>query len=122
MRIVYLTRDKELRIVSAITRAETFADEVVVIDVGSKDTTLDLAEKSGCKTIPMDKDCTIPDIASELLKLDEVEMTLVIHLSDTWRLRDLPVNVNRTYEGRAINLALAHDTIVESGDVEEIHF
>ncbi len=122
MRIVYLTRDKELRIVSAITRAETFADEVVVIDVGSKDTTLDLAEKSGCKTIPMDKDCSIPDIACELLKLDEAEMTLVIHLSDTWRLRDLPVNVNRTYEGRAINLALAHDTVAESGDVEGILF
>ena len=103
MRIVYLVRNKELRVVSAITRAETFAKDVVIIDMGSSDATLDMADKKGAKTIAMERDSTIPEIAAELLKLDEQEMTLVIHLSDTWRLRDLPVNVNRTYEGRDIS-------------------
>jgi len=122
MRIVYLVRDKELRLVSAITRAETFAKQVAIIDVGSKDTTLDLAEKKGAHTIPMDRDCTIPEIARELLKLEPIDMTLIIHLSDTWRLRDLPVNVNRTYEGRDVNLALAHHTDVDPGDSESVLF
>ena len=98
VRIVYLVKNKELRVVSAITRAETFAKEVVVIDMGSADTTLDMADKKGAKPIAMQSDCPIPEIARELLKLEELEMTLVIHLSDAWRLRDLPVNVNRTYE------------------------
>jgi len=120
VRIVYLVKNKELRVVSAITRAETFAKDVVVIDMGSTDTTLDMADQKGAKTIAMQSDCTIPEIARELLKLEELEMTLVIHLSDAWRLRDLPVNVNRTYEGRDINLALAHYTDVEPGDFETV--
>ena len=108
--------------VSAITRAETFAKDIVVIDVGSTDTTLDLSQKRGATTLTLADDCTIPEIASELLKLDEKEMTLVIYLSDNWRLRDLPVNVNRTYEGRDVNLALAHDSKVGAGDAESMLF
>ena len=77
MRIVYLVKNKELRVVSAITRAETFAKDVVVIDMGSTDATLDMADKKGVKTIAMQSDSTIPEIARELLKLEELEMTLL---------------------------------------------
>lgn len=51
LRVVYVGRDIELRIISLLVRAGEIADEVILVDTGSKDRTIQLAEEFGCKVL-----------------------------------------------------------------------
>jgi len=47
--VVIITQDEEVRTANAIRSCESFADEIVVVDGGSKDRTAQNAQELGCK-------------------------------------------------------------------------
>jgi glycosyltransferase involved in cell wall biosynthesis len=47
--VVIITQDEEVRTANAIRSCESFADEIVVVDGGSKDRTAQHAQELGCK-------------------------------------------------------------------------
>ena len=51
LRIVYVGRDIELRIISLLVRAQEISQEVVFVDLGSSDSTIELAEEFGCQVL-----------------------------------------------------------------------
>lgn len=48
--VVIITQDEEVRTVNAIQSCLNFADEIVVVDGGSRDETVDRAQELGCAT------------------------------------------------------------------------
>ena len=51
LRVVYVGRDIELRIISLLVRAQEISQEVVLVDLGSSDSTIELAEDFGCHVL-----------------------------------------------------------------------
>ena len=51
LRLIYVGRDIELRIISLLVRAQEVAEEVILIDMGSIDRTVDLANEFGCQVL-----------------------------------------------------------------------
>ena len=51
LRLIYVGRDIELRIISLLVRAYEVASEVVLIDLGSNDSTVELADEYGCHVL-----------------------------------------------------------------------
>lgn len=97
VRIAFVVCDQELRIISAIMRAKDFSDDIHIIDLGSKDQTIPLVEdEPDINLHNLHPDATIPEVASALFEENADSSTLVIRLEPTWKLRDLPVAVNRT--------------------------
>ncbi|MDP6639768.1 MAG: hypothetical protein QF817_01720 [Candidatus Poseidoniaceae archaeon] len=97
IRIALVVRDQELRIISAIVRAKDFSDDVHIIDLGSKDGTLELLEQEeGIVLHNLHPDTTVPEVAAALFEEDGDYSSIVIRLEPTWKLRDLPVAINRT--------------------------
>jgi len=108
LRLIYVGRDIELRIISLLVRASEVAEETVFIDLGSNDQTVDLATEFGCRTLHyVENDFTTPDLARLISNsnLDDNFANLIIHINDDWRLRELPVVVNRSREGWDIYIA-----------------
>ena len=63
LRIVLVGRDIELRIVSLIVRAREVADDVVFLDLGSNDTTVELAQEVGCTSLHFTESLNPKEIA-----------------------------------------------------------
>jgi glycosyltransferase involved in cell wall biosynthesis len=47
--VIIITQDEEVRTVKAISSCQVFADEIIVVDGGSRDATVERAEKLGCR-------------------------------------------------------------------------
>ena len=96
IRIAFVVRDQELRIISSVIRAKDFSDDVHVIDLGSKDDTVALVEEEPGVTLhSLHPDATVPEVAAALFVEGSDSSTLVVRLEPNWKLRDLPVAVNR---------------------------
>jgi hypothetical protein len=94
--IAFVVRDQELRIISSVIRAKDFSDDVHVIDLGSKDDTVALVEEEPGVTLhSLHPDATVPEVAAALFVEGSDSSTLVVRLEPNWKLRDLPVAVNR---------------------------
>ena len=101
LRIVYIANNQSLRIVSAVIRAFDFADEVLLFDLSSSDSTPELAKEAGAEVISLShnpKHCFLPTMAKVLLDQGNVEKNLVINLDSKWSLRNLPRDINRANE------------------------
>ncbi|HIG03489.1 MAG TPA: hypothetical protein EYQ53_03805 [Candidatus Poseidoniales archaeon] len=95
VRIAFVVKEQDLRIVSAIARARDFSDNIHIFDFDSKDESKQLAIEEGVKVHEMHPDSCLPEVA---VILDEEEFdgnTLVVNLDFEWKLRDLPVGVNQ---------------------------
>ena len=68
LRIVLMGKDFELRLVSLVVRARELADEVVLLDLGSKDETVELAQKVDCRVVNYSGDVLIPPLANALFE------------------------------------------------------
>ncbi len=133
LRLIYVGRDIELRIISLLVRASEVAEETVFIDLGSNDQTVDLATEFGCKTLHyVEDDFTTPDLARLISNsnLNDNFANLIIHINDDWRLRELPVVVNRSREGWDIYIAynnqanqelVAEELVIGSLDFDHIY-
>ena len=107
LRIVLIAKDIELRIVSIIVRAREGSDEVILLDHGSTDSTAEYAAEVGCKVLNFNHDIDVQSIASFLLdgNLDPIDSTLVLSITDQWKLQDLSLSINRAREVWDIHLS-----------------
>ena len=102
-----MARDIELRIVSLVVRAREGADEVILLDLGSNDSTVEYAQEIGCEVLHFTNEVNVQNIASFLLdsNLEQIDSTLVLSITDQWKLRDLPISINRSLEGWDVHLS-----------------
>jgi len=100
LRIVFMARDIELRLVSLVVRGREGADEVVLMDLGSNDSTVEYANEINCDVLHFKDEVNIQNVTSFLLNsnLEPMDSTLVISITDDWKLRDLPLSINRARE------------------------
>ena len=108
LRLIYVGRDIELRIISLLVRAQEVAEEVILIDMGSIDRTVDLANEFGCQVLDYnDEELTAPKLAKVIASssIDQDYSNLIISVTSDWKLRELPVVVNRSRESWDIYLA-----------------
>jgi hypothetical protein len=100
LRIVLVGVDIELRVVSLIVRAREIADEVVFLDLGSNDTTVELAEEVGCQSLHFSSVFDAVHLAKYLHEspLKPATTTLAIHVTDAWKLQDISLSINRARE------------------------
>ncbi|MFQ3317147.1 MAG: hypothetical protein ACI8T6_000572 [Candidatus Poseidoniaceae archaeon] len=100
LRIILMARDIELRLVSLVVRAREGADEVVLMDLGSNDSTVEYAQEIGCEVLHFNNETNVQNVASFILdsNLEPIDSTLVLSITDQWKLRDLPLSINRARE------------------------
>lgn len=100
LRIILMARDIELRLVSLVVRAREGADEVILMDLGSNDSTVEYAHEIGCEVLHFNNEVNLQNIASFLLdsNLEPIDSTLVLSITNQWKLRDLPLSINRALE------------------------
>lgn len=114
LRVIGVGQDIELRVVSFLTRARQVTNDVVFIDLGSKDETKILVEEIGCKLLETDERnlLNISQVLHES-ELDPVDNYLIINVNKEWSLREFPLHLNRSREGWDVYVGLVSD----SGDV-----
>lgn len=97
LRVILMGRDIELRVISLIVRCREIADEVIFLDLGSNDETVELANEVDCKVINYNQELEAAKVVNFLQNstLSEMETTLLINISANWKLQDLPMTVNR---------------------------
>jgi hypothetical protein len=100
LRVILIGRDVELRVISLIVRCRSVADEVIFLDLGSNDETVELASEVDCPVLNYD---------------DKLE----IHVTPSWKLRDLPLTVNRARDNWDLHIAVK-GTSKENINTEEI--
>ena len=93
LRIVLMGKDFELRVVSLITRSRELAEEVLLLDVGSSDATIELAKKVDCNVLEFSGEMFVPNIAKQLNSDSEEYTTLVVNVDSRLKLRDIPLLV-----------------------------
>ena len=133
LRLIYVGRDIELRIISLLVRAQEVAEEVILIDMGSTDRTVDLANEFGCQVLNYnDDELTAPNLAKLIASssIDQDYSNLIISVTSDWKLRELPVVVNRSRESWDIYLAfnnsvgnqelITEELVIESLDIDHL--
>ena len=133
LRLIYVGRDIELRIISLLVRAQEVAEEVILIDMGSTDRTVDLANEFGCQVLNYNDDnLTAPKLAKLIASssIDQDYSNLIISVTSDWKLRELPVVVNRSRESWDIYLAfnnsvgnqelITEELVIESLDIDHL--
>lgn len=96
-RLFLLVKDVELRIVSLIVRGRELADDVVVLDEGSSDETVQLAIEVGATVQPVQPGLSPQGLAATVQEHAlEAESMLVVKVDDAWKLAELGLSVNRS--------------------------
>ena len=121
LRVIIMGRDVELRIISLIVRCRAIADEVVFLDLGSNDESVELASEVNCPVLNYNDEMETSKIVSFLhgSKLDEIATTLLIHITPQWKLRDLPLTANRARDNWDLHIAV-RGTDIDNTNTEEI--
>lgn len=133
LRLIYVGSNIELRIISLLVRAKEIAQDVVFVDTGSNDRTREFAEEFGCNVMQYAGDGqTASSMASFLSnsELSEDFSNLIIYVTDEWKLRELPVVVNRSREGWDIYISynnelgtqdlISDDLVIGSLDIDHL--
>ena len=109
LRIVLMGKDFELRLVSLVVRARELANEVSVIDLGSRDDTVNMANKIDCEVITHTGDILVPTLSGLILENNGADCTLLIHVTERFKLRDMPVLVNRARENWDVHMSFTSE-------------
>ena len=105
LRIVLMGKDFELRLVSLVVRARELANEVSIIDLGSTDDTVKMADKIDCELTTHTGDILVPTLSGLLSQNNNAECTLLIHVNGRFKLRDMPLLVNRAKENWDVHMS-----------------
>jgi hypothetical protein len=108
LRVILMGRDVELRVISLIVRCRSIADEVIFLDLGSNDETTELASEVDCPVLNYEGELETVKVINFLhnSKLEEIDTTLLIHITPSWKLRDLPLTVNRARDNWDLHMAV----------------
>ena len=121
LRIVLMGKNFELRLVSLVVRARELADEVVIFDLGSDDDTLKMAKKVDVRAISHDDDIMVPTLCGALQDDNPAEYTLLIHITSRFKLRDMPLLVNRARENWDVHMSFSSDAGDNSNPQEIVY-
>lgn len=119
-RLFLVAHNIELRIVSLIVRARELADDVVLLDAGSSDETVQLANEIGCQVVRI-QDHQGPQALARLLIQEDLvaEHMLLINIDDSLRLTDLSMSVNRSRERWDLHIAY-HERSEEGVELDDL--
>ena len=95
LRIVLMGKNFELRLISLVVRARELAEEVVIFDLGSEDDTIKMANKIDARVINHEDDIVVPTICKALQEDEPADYTLLVYVTSSFKLRDMPLLVNR---------------------------
>ena len=121
LRIVLMGKDFELRLVSLVVRARELGDEVILLDLGSDDDTIQMAGKVDCRVINHQADIVVPTIAKVLLDDKYDGSTLLINVNNRFKLRDMPLLVNRARENWDVHMSFFSEETDNSNPQEIIY-
>ena len=121
LRIVLMGKDFELRLVSLVVRARELSDEVVLLDLGSSDDTIKMAGKVDCRVINHQGDVLIPTLGKALLDDKYDGSTLLIHVNNRFKLRDMPLLVNRARENWDVHMSFISEEADKSNPQEMVY-
>ena len=121
LRIVLMGKNFELRLVSLVVRARELADEVVIFDLGSDDDTVKMAKKVDARAISHDDDIMVPKLCGALQNDNPAEYTLLIHITSRFKLRDMPLLVNRARENWDVHMSFSSDAGDNSNPQEIVY-
>ena len=121
LRIVLMGKNFELRLVSLVVRARELADEVVIFDLGSDDNTVKMAKKVDARAISHDDDIMVPTLCDALQNDSPAEYTLLIHITSRFKLRDMPLLVNRARENWDVHMSFSSDAGDNSNPQEIVY-
>lgn len=129
LRVVLMGKDFQIRLVSLVVRARENSEEVILLDLGSTDGTIELAEKIDCQVEKYEGEINAPSLAKLLLNFKECCSTLLVHVNNELHLRDLPLLVNRSKERWDVHMSFTTDSedgtnpqevVYDSGEVSHI--
>ena len=123
LRLIYVGCNIELRIISLLVRAKEIAQEIVFVDTGSTDRTIEFAKEFGCNVMKYSADLETAPKLAEFLKNSELSgsfSNLIIYVTDDWKLRELPVIVNRSREGWDIYVSYNNELGTQDLIAEEL--
>lgn len=134
LRLIYVGSNIELRIISLLVRAKEIAQDVVFVDTGSTDRTIQFADEFGCNVLEYSGDNQTASSMAEFLlnsRLSEEFSNLIIYVTNEWKLRELPVVVNRSREGWDIYISynnelgtedlVSEDLVIGSLDIDHLY-
>ena len=121
LKVALMGKDFELRLVSLVVRARELADEVCVIDLGSSDDTVKMAEKVDCDVINHSGDIYVPTLSKILLDNNPAKCTLLIHVTNRFKLRDMPLLVNRAKENWDVHMSFRTEESDNSNPQEVVY-
>ena len=121
LRIVLMGKDFELRLVSLVVRARELANEVIVIDLGSTDDTVKMANKIDCEVTTHTGDILVPTLSGLISQNNNAECTLLIHVNGRFKLRDMPLLVNRAKENWDVHMSFFSEESDNSNPQEIVY-
>jgi hypothetical protein len=121
LRIVLMGKDFELRFVSLAVRSRELADEVIILDLGSTDGTLELAESIGCRILKHSGETNAPLLSEVLLGDNPADNTLLVQINNRFKLRDLPLLVNRARENWDVHMSFISEASDKSNPQEVVY-
>ena len=121
LRIVLMGKDFELRFVSLVVRARGLGDDVLLLDLGSTDQTLDLAKKVDCRVLRYDGEILVPALSDALMADGPEQHTLLINITSNFKLRDMPLLVNRARENWDVHMSFSSEESDNSNPQEVVY-
>lgn len=121
LRIVLMGKDFELRFVSLVVRARELGDDVLLLDLGSTDQTLDLAKKVDCRVLRYDGEILVPALSDALMAEGPEQHTLLINITSNFKLRDMPLLVNRARENWDVHMSFSSEESDNSNPQEVVY-
>ena len=121
LRIVLMGKDFELRFVSLVVRARELGDDVLLLDLGSTDQTLDLAKKVDCRVLRYDGEILVPALSDALMADGPEQHTLLINITSNFKLRDMPLLVNRARENWDVHMSFSSEESDNSNPQEVVY-
>tara|TARA_X000001036_G_scaffold138621_1_gene131381 strand:+ start:767 stop:1591 length:825 start_codon:yes stop_codon:yes gene_type:complete len=121
LRIVLMGKDFELRFVSLVVRARELGDDVLLLDLGSTDQTLDLAKKVDCRVLRYDGEILVPALSDALMADGPEQHTLLINITGNFKLRDMPLLVNRARENWDVHMSFSSEESDNSNPQEVVY-
>ncbi|MDP6869372.1 MAG: hypothetical protein QGI21_01190 [Candidatus Poseidoniaceae archaeon] len=121
LRVILLGANFELRLVSLVVRSLEVSDHVVIFDQGSNDGTIELAKKIDCDVVEYDGESRAIPLAKKSLELPGCKSTLIVKIDSRFKLRDLPLLINRARERWDVHMAFSAKETELSNPQEAIY-